>query len=440
MKFAIFLILPLISNTYSLSQLEEMVKKNNPQVKLSVQEVKVNAEKFDSVKHKKFTPDFDGTFVVGPVPRARGTIVRPRDKTGDIEGLGPFFRVEIELFQPIYTFGRIKNAERAAEYGVKASEWESKKVLYESIRNLRKAYLTYLYIEEMVRFVKELEDNYNKVYERAKSLYEKESGEITESDILRLENFGEMLKVEKEKVYMEREKVLEGIKLLSGIEGEAEFEVFELPIFKFEDRGEEFYLQSALSQRTEIKALKELEEASEAKLKAMRAEYFPVVFFGGKFGYSVAPNRDPQTNPWANEEFNYIVVGGVLGIKQNFDFHHIKDKVDETMAELEKVRAQLSAVKSGIREEVRENYLSVKRLSNMVDGLHRAMNKARSLFFSTLLNYEMGVVEVDEVIDRFKDYIDGKTAYLTGILQYDMKVIDLFSSSALYEINPFFVE
>jgi len=428
----LFLLLCLMQNEsqkMTLREMEELLFSSNPQIKAQEAEVYLNFARLENVKSKKYTPKFEFLFMTGPIPEAKGDIRDPQDKVGDIEGLGPFFKVKIDLYQPIYTFGRFSYAEKSAQYLGKSSSENLEVVKNEMLKRLRIVYLSYLLSSELYDFTLELEEIYNKVYEKAKSILEK-GGEVTETDILKLEMFGERLRAQKSELELSRANLIETIRFLLSSESILP-QTVSLPFITFENKGIDFYLASATEKRPEIKALASVIEALKAKIKAIRAKYFPVFFFGGTFGYGYAPNRTPQTNPWANEEFNYKVLGAALGIKEDLDFHHTIKEVEEVKAELSKREAELTALKSGIRLEVKTTYQTVENSMAKLKNSETAYLKSKSLFFSTLLNYEMGLVEVKDVLDNFEEYIEARTEYLKTLFSYDKAVIELFHSAGI---------
>jgi outer membrane protein TolC len=428
----LFFFLSLMQNEaqgMTLQEMEKILLSSNLQIKAQEAEVSLNFAKVENIKSKKYIPKFEFVFLTGPIPEAKGDILHPEDKVGDIEGLGPFFKVKVELYQPIYTFGRFSYAEESAQFLGKSSSEKLEVTKNELLKRLRIVYLSYLLSSELYDFTLELEDAYNKVYDKAKSTLEK-GGEITETDILKLEMFGENLKAQKSELELSRKNLIETIRLLLSSDSILPRTV-SLPFINFENKGLDFYIESAIEKRPEIKALTSVIDALKAKIKAIKAKYFPVFFFGGTFGYGYAPNRTPQTNPWANEEFNYKVLGAALGIKEDLDFHHTIKEVEEAKAELNKTEAELTALKSGIRLEVKTAYQNVESIMAKLKSSETAYLKSKSLFLSTLLNYEMGLVEVKDVLDNFKDYIEARTEYLKTLFTYDKAVIELFHSAGI---------
>lgn len=412
-----------------LKDMEEMLISSNLQIKAQEAEVFLNLTRIENIESKKYIPKFEFLFLTGPITEAKGDILRPEDKVGDIEGIGPFFKVKIELYQPIWTFGRFRYAEESVRWLAHSSEEKLNALKNEMLKRLRTIYLTYLLSCELYAFTEELVDSYNEVYEKSKSLLEK-GREITETDILKLEIFREKLKTQKAELELSKTNLIETIRMLLSSETIIP-KTLPLSVINFEKEELDFYLESAMKERPEVKAIEGVVNALKTKVRAIKAKYLPLLFFGGSFGYGYAPNRTPQTNPWANEEFNYRVIGGVLGIKQDLDFHHTIKEVEEVLAELNKAERELAALKSAIKLEVKTSYQNVDNTSAKLKSSDDAYSKSKGLFLSTLLNYEMGLVEIKDVLDNFKDYIEARTDYLKTLFSYNKAVVELFHSAGI---------
>src|ERR1700687_2879751 len=67
-------------------------------------------------------PVATATLITGPVPEAYGTILRSENSNRSLAGLGPFVRVDVNLVQPLWTWGQISSAKEAAQAGLEARE------------------------------------------------------------------------------------------------------------------------------------------------------------------------------------------------------------------------------------------------------------------------------------------------------------------------------
>jgi outer membrane protein TolC len=61
----------------------------------------------------------------GLTPEARGNVVYSPDAADDLDSLGPYYRLELRLVQPLWTFGKLDAAETLALKGVAAQEARS---------------------------------------------------------------------------------------------------------------------------------------------------------------------------------------------------------------------------------------------------------------------------------------------------------------------------
>ncbi|HEX9508349.1 MAG TPA: TolC family protein, partial [Myxococcales bacterium] len=65
-------------------------------------------------------PISTATFIVGPSPEAHGDVVFSAQSNRDpFRGLSPFVRVELNVVQPLWTWGQLTAAKEAAQAGVK---------------------------------------------------------------------------------------------------------------------------------------------------------------------------------------------------------------------------------------------------------------------------------------------------------------------------------
>ena len=67
-------------------------------------------------------PQFDLKMILGPSPRARGNQVSSPDDQFSPDLTGMFIGTQVEIIQPIFTWGLLENARLAAEHGVRATQ------------------------------------------------------------------------------------------------------------------------------------------------------------------------------------------------------------------------------------------------------------------------------------------------------------------------------
>ena len=113
----------------NLKACEELAFNNNPKIKDAQLSLKVSEAKQIQASHAKILPKFQVRNVWGPSPISEGELdptggfVIPKDVTTSIpEDLRYFTQVDLDLIQPIYTFGKLSGLATAAEFGVEAGQ------------------------------------------------------------------------------------------------------------------------------------------------------------------------------------------------------------------------------------------------------------------------------------------------------------------------------
>ncbi len=113
----------------NLKACEELAFKNNQKIQDAQLSLKVSEAKRIQASHAKILPKFQLRNIWGPSPRAEGILdptggfVIPKDVTTSIpEDLRYFTQVDLDLVQPIHTFGKLSGLSTAAEFGVQAGQ------------------------------------------------------------------------------------------------------------------------------------------------------------------------------------------------------------------------------------------------------------------------------------------------------------------------------
>ena len=71
---------------------------------------------------ERYLPEAELLVETGVVPAAKGTVLDSPDEDDDFDNLGGFYKVNLKVVQPLYTFGRLKSLEEAALEGFDAQQ------------------------------------------------------------------------------------------------------------------------------------------------------------------------------------------------------------------------------------------------------------------------------------------------------------------------------
>lgn len=361
-----------------------------------------------------FVPEFALLFTTGVVPGAK--LVDP-SKANDItqikEGsnrgltdLGFFGRVEINVLQPIYTFGRIGAARDAARAGLAAQEF----LVQDKVNGVRQQTLQLVLAATLTRrllgIVNDVETALKDVDARMAQSLKDNDGEVSTEDRYRLELFKSELLQRKADATRAQRLARAALATLLVLP-EPDLHLKEDP---FPDPGEVkapdiiAARAEAEKDRPDIRALDKAIEAQEAALHAAWAEQWPQIFIGGQLAYSKAPGRDTITNPYIGDYFNAFTIAAAVGFRQNLSFYMLKAKEDKAAAELAALRRQREGAAHGIDLQVEQAHADLVSAISKRAAARSALSAGKSWFRSAGLNFAVGVGDAKSVVDAYTGY------------------------------------
>lgn len=368
-------------------------------------------------------PQATFTSINGVINGAKGDAVTGRTNND----LGPFSRGELEVVQPLYTFGRLSAEILAASHGVEAKRAATQSARDTTIATVKELYYNLLLSRQLKTLLDEVRDNFTKALDTAQKRLEASQGTITQQDLLKL-RIG-LASVTREVYTLERAIAVTRGALLRqlGIPLEADVDIaderLEPVALQLQPLGR--YLEQAGVHRADIAQLEAGLAARQARVEAARGAYYPAVFLAGGLRYATAPNRDNQDSPFAKDEFNFFHGGAAVGLRWQLDFWMTQAKVEERLAELSQVEAQKHNATSGIALDMQRRYLEVQETQQKMAAVQDARKAVRALLATTLANFELGLGEGKEVFENLGLYARVVSEYYTTVRDVNIAAAQL---------------
>jgi outer membrane protein TolC len=368
-------------------------------------------------------PQATFTSINGVVNGAKGDAVHGHTT----DHLGPFSRGELEVVQPLYTFGRLSSEILAASHGVEARRAATQSAREATIADVKELYYNLLLSRQVKALLDEVRDNFAKALETAQKRLEASEGTITQQDVLKL-RIG-LSSVTREVYTLERAlAVTRGAlmrQLALPMESDVEIadEQLEPVTLQLQPLGQ--YLEQAGVHRADIAQLEAGLAARQARVDAARGAYYPAFFIAGGLRYAKAPNRDSQDSPFAKDDFNFFNGGAALGMRWQLDFWMTQAKVEERQAELSQVEIQKQNATSGIALDIQRRYLEVQETQQKIDAAQDARKAVRALLATTLANFELGIGEGKEVFENLGLYARVVSEYYTAVRDLNLAAAKL---------------
>ncbi len=382
---------------WTLERMLERALETSPEIHEALANEQLAASQLKRAKAGRL-PTATFTGIVSPITGATGNAV---DGDTDDDDFGIFSKGDLKLIQPLYAFGRLRNEIRAARQGVLANEAATQKSRQAVVFAIKELYYNLLLSYQIKELLDDSEDNFNKALEKVEERLENDEGNATEQDLLRL-RIG-VAGIQKEQFTLERAIAitLSALKRHLGIAAQDTFRLAstKLQTAKLELEPLDVYLSQARQHRPEIAQLEAGLAARQARLEAARSEYYPAIFLASGFEYSVAPNRDDQDSPFAND-FNFFSGPGIaLGLRWQLDFWQTRAKVAERTAKVYQLSTKKNTALSGIALDVERRYLEMKEYQQKLKSAQQSRKAARALLVTTLTNFNLGVGEGKDVFE-----------------------------------------
>lgn len=351
----------------------------------------------------------------------------------DWENWAIFTRGEISAIQPIYTWGAVDNAIKAATAGAKAADYQFDAVQSEAEFRYFELYYSYLLAMEISRILDDASSQLNQVERAMDDMREDGSLDLKESDIFKFEIF----KSEFQTQIVEVEEGLDFVKRVWSYALQApETVVYEpeerfLDPIAFELESYDHYRQMAFNNRAELKGVEAGIEATQSGLAAVKAQQYPVLFFGLTGSFAYTPNRPRQTNPFIRNTTNYLSAAVGFGIRQNLNFQSLRNNINRAEIEHKRMYDLQQALSEGMVLELNETYREAVIAESKVRQTEESLGIARNWVRNEQLNYDLGFGIIEDLIDAVRQELELRLELKQNVFELNKKMAALYKASGV---------
>jgi outer membrane protein TolC len=365
--------------------------------------------------------------VLGFVNEAHGDpTFSPNNKNDIFSGLGPFTRLELTLNIPLWTFGKLDAALKAAQDGLESEHARTDSRRAEVILSTKQLYYGLLLAEQLSGTLHDMLNTMDKAVRKTQERLDAGSSAVTEIDLLKLKTgrarFAKGVLEIDASVNLTRSALARAIGVTD-------------PGFRIADRKLlpvdatiaplDTYLAQGPEHRPETRQIQTGLAAQSAKVDLEEAQYYPSVFLATGVRWAHAGNRTQQTNPFASDDFNFVQPVGVVGIHWDLNFFLTSAKVEEARADLDRLAAQQRDAASGLQLEIRRAYSDVVRARETIKVAEEGRKAGRGLLILSLSNFELALGEAEELFKALGAYTEASSDYFRAVHDYDVAVATL---------------
>ena len=328
--------------------------------------------------------------------------------------------------QPLFIWGAVDKAVKAAQFGVQSVEQQSSATQQEVELQLHGLYFSYKLALEIERLL-ELAIKTMDTVERSINQQRKDSpDQINESEIYKFKVFKAQFKARKDEVNQNLLFVRESWNYILG----ADYAVF-LPADMYLESPTDtiyslnYYQKMALLNRSEIQALAYAEQGAQMFIEAKKAEYKPGLFMGFTGTYAHAPSRPRQDNPFISSDGNTLNMAFGFSIRQNLNFNQMKTNLKRAELEMDRLYFQQKAIQDKVILEVHEKYRTASIAQSKYEGSVEALKITKEWLRMEQLDYDFGIGDVRDVVDALKQELELRIEEKQTVFDYIINLANL---------------
>jgi outer membrane protein len=391
---------------YTLNSAISTATARNPAVKSAQFEVqKANKDVNKAVLHK-YTPRMDFSFYTGLVPGARGSIFFSPDKQTDLNELGPFYKIDLTLIQPLFTFGRTKSAIEAVKQALNIEQSKQDYVIKTLSFEVAKAYWALSSAQRAVSLAKQTMESYEELLSEIQTRVEDETSEVDDLDLLEAQSFYiDVEQIQQESIEY-KAITIKTFNTLLNLDQNKRVKVSNEapPEFDLDEGQLDRIMEMAMNLRPEIRSMTSGLRALQAKTDLAKSKRYPVFFLSAGLSYAYAGHRDDQTNPFAVDNFNYRNIGAALGLTWDLNIFVNNVEVQKSHAEYNSALEKMKVLKDQISLEVNRAFMEARKNSALLKAAKSSLKAARTWLRTSLDNWEMGIGDSYRLLRAYQAY------------------------------------
>jgi outer membrane protein TolC len=361
------------------------------------------------------------------------TMTSPEEPTVALDGI--YAGVDLALLQPLFTFGKLSAAERAARHGAAAVKNAESVVARDIAVEAARAYYGLKLARETSA---ELEDGVTALDKARKELAEQLAsgkGGVTVQDRLRLDTVMAEARIRLAEAGQAEATALAAVQALAG-DPTSDIDTAPLAPRAVRLASLERSADRALASRPELAALRHAAAGAEALADLEKARFFPDFLLMGTFSLARATGVDDPPSAFARDPFNTTSVGAVAALRWTLEPFSQRGRVVTARARHGEASAQLRAAGQAIRVDVARADAEARAARLELDAAAEGEKSARGWVASVLQGEAIGVIEAKELADAYIAYFALRARYLQAVHDWNLALVRLDRAVGVHGGEP----
>ncbi len=352
------------------------------------------------------------------------------DVRNDYRSWQPFTQAEVELIQPLYTWGELGGSIQAAQHGVDVEEAAVDRKELEVALRAAELYYNVLLTNELARLATRAGDIVDQAKDEIVRLLEEGAEDVDEADRYQVEmtewEFRRRVVEVTEnqitaQVALRRQMILpEDAAVVPASDALTPLPHVPEPL----DR----YFDIAMDNRPELAQARAGLAARDALVRVARSHFYPKLFFGFSTGFSYTPSRERQRNPFISDGFRKSTARTGFGFRQKLNFAQTRARVDQARAEREQVRHQMEGAEQLILFEVEKAYRDLTVAQAALTAQDSSLAISKKWLRVEYINFDLDLGDTENLIKAVQANLEAEARYFEAVHRYNMAVLRLMNA------------
>ena len=352
------------------------------------------------------------------------------DVRNDWSDIQPFNQLDIEIIQPIFTWGELSGNIQAARHGVDVEEAAVSRKELEVALRAAELYYNVLLTNELFRLARRARRIVDQAKEEIDRLLQEGDADVDDADLYQVliteQEFERSVVEVAENRVTARVALARQMILPEGAVVVPENDV--LTPLPFVPQTLERYFDLAMDNRPELAQGHAGLAAREALVKVARSDYYPKLFVGFSTGLSYSPGRFRQPNPYITDGFGGNSVRTGFGFRQKLNFFQTRARVDQARAEREQVRYQLEGAEQLILFEVEKTYRDVLVAQASLAAQDSSLTITKEWLRVEYINFDLDLGDTENLVKAVRANLEAEARYYEVVHRYNLAVLRLLDA------------
>ena len=330
---------------------------------------------------------------------------------------GLYGSAQLDLTQPLYTFGKISHARTAARAGLDAQQSLADEAAGDQASDAARAYWGLKVARELGGM---LDDG---IEEIGKATGDFDQKKVAIQDRQRVAVLLAEAKAQRAEAAQAEAQALAGVRAVTNTP-DAEIDDAELaPVEMTVPEAES--LAAAADRRPQRVAAKSGARAADELAAFEHAQYFPDIALIGSAVISHAQGVDDPPSAFAYDPYRRTGAGLVLGAQWTLEPWNVSARTGRARAEAHKMHAQADLAAIGARYDAETARSEAQAAHDKVAATADGEKAARTWLAAILQNEAVGTGEAKDLADAYVAWFQMRARWATSVLQWNVAVVRL---------------